>query len=183
MNDALTLGIDPGLHGAVALLDDHGICVAVREFPVSFDGAISWIDGSALYDMLGEMLAAVPQRRKQHVNAWIERVGAMPMQGRTSIFTFGCAFGSVLAVLQCHRCSIEFVTPPKWKAAYGLTRQPKDASVAKAKLLYPGVPFLDDVDKAEAVLIARYGRRQLVEGGPARPVKLVAAEETDANMA
>lgn len=163
MNNAITIGVDPGMHGALAFLDGDGQLVAVHDYPVSSDGALAWIDGADLYALIGAQLAAMP---KAPVTAWVERVGAMPMQGRTGIFTFGLATGSVLAVLQMHNVAIEFVTPVKWKGHFGLIRKPKDASLAKARLLYPQAPWFTNkghVDRAEAALIARYGRRRANE--------------------
>jgi len=51
----LTLGIDPGLTGAFALLDDAGACVSVEDLPVIRDGRLGWIDADALTRRLLEL--------------------------------------------------------------------------------------------------------------------------------
>lgn len=163
MNNAITIGVDPGLQGAIAFLNADGRLVAVHDFPLSYDGALAWIDGGGLYEVIGQTLAAIPVERDQPVVAWVERVGAMPLQGRTSIFTFGLATGSVLAVLQMHKIAIELVVPVKWKKAFALQGEPKDTALAKCRLLYPGNEWFakkGHIDRAEATLIARYGRKQ-----------------------
>ena len=89
------LGIDPGLSGAWALLNRHGEFVAADDLPIIRDQSTAWIDGPALADAIRMHLILSPPGR-----AIVERVKAMPKQGVSSTFTFGCAFGSVLPTLQ-----------------------------------------------------------------------------------
>jgi predicted RNase H-like nuclease (RuvC/YqgF family) len=44
----LTIGIDPGLHGAITILDHSGELVSVTDLPVIRDLSFAWIDGSSL---------------------------------------------------------------------------------------------------------------------------------------
>ena len=148
----VVLGIDPGLSGAIAALDQNGEPVIVADLPVIADRSLKWIDGAALQSTILDAL----QGRQCH--AFVERVSAMPKQGVSSSFQFGVGFGSILSLLQAMHISIELVTPVVWKKSYGLSKD-KNASLHKARLLYPTAELhLAKHDgRAESLLIARYG--------------------------
>lgn len=150
---SLTLGIDPGLSGAIAMLDCDGKARFVRDLPVIRDKSLAWIDGGELQSLI------LNERSGQPITAMIERVSAMPKQGVSSSFQFGVGFGSVLGLLQAMHIPIEFITPGTWKKSYGLDSD-KKAALHKARLLYPEMELhLAKHDgRAEALLIARYAR-------------------------
>ena len=148
----LTIGIDPGLSGAIAILEGHaGEFVSVTDLPVIRDLKLAWINGSELQSIILDALGGRTAR------AMVERVSSMPGQGIASSFQFGVGFGSILSVLQTLHIAIEFVTPAVWKKSYGLGKD-KHASLHKARLLYPTAELnLAKHDgRAEALLIARY---------------------------
>lgn len=149
----ITLGIDPGLSGALAALDDDGNLQRVVDLPVIRDGKLSWIDGGALQSLLIDTL----QGREARV--FIERVQAFPKQGRSSAFNFGVGFGSILSVLQARHLAIELITPTHWKREMALSSD-KKASLHKARLLFPTADVgLEKHDgRAEALLLAYWGR-------------------------
>ncbi len=146
----VTIGIDPGLSGALAVLSG-GSFEAVHDLPVIRDHSLAWIDGSELQSILLDAL------RGRTAHAVVERVSAMPGQGVASSFSFGVGFGSVLSVLQAMQISIELVTPATWKRSLGLSKD-KHASLHKARLLFPAADLrLAKHDgRAEALLIAHY---------------------------
>lgn len=152
----LTLGIDPGISGALALLDADGQAHLVADLPVIRDGRLSWIDGAALQSMLLDAIQGRPCR------AVVERVSAMPRQGVASSFAFGVGLGSILGTLQTLRLPIELVTPAAWKLAMGLGRD-KRASLDEARLLFPTaeLSLAKHDGRAEALLIAFYALRHL----------------------
>jgi hypothetical protein len=145
------LGVDPGLTGAVAGLNEDGSFSFVADLPVIRDLKLAWIDGRALQSTVTSALVG----RQAH--AVIERVWSMPKQGVSSTFQFGVGFGSLLSVFQVMQISLELVTPGTWKKFHGLGRD-KNASLYKARLLYPAAELhLAKHDgRAEALLIARY---------------------------
>jgi crossover junction endodeoxyribonuclease RuvC len=118
----LTLGIDPGQRGALAVLDNAGGLVALADLPVISDKSLTWIDGAELQRMLLDAIGDRPCR------AVVERVSSMPRQGVASSFSFGVGFGSILGVLQALRLPIVLVTPAVWKRSLGL-RADKRASL------------------------------------------------------
>lgn len=146
-----TVGIDPGLTGAIAVLGPTGELERLADLPVIRDKSISWIDGGILQSFLIDAQAG----RQAH--AIVERVSAMPGQGVSSSFTFGMAFGSLLSILQARHIRIELVTAAAWKQALGLSRD-KKASLHKARLLYPSAELhLARHDgRAEALLLAHW---------------------------
>jgi crossover junction endodeoxyribonuclease RuvC len=156
--NGLTIGIDPGLTGALAIIDDVGAVVALADLPIIRDLSLAWVDGSALQSVL---LDAIGGRQSRAV---IERVSAMPKQGIASSFLFGVGFGSILSVLQAMHIPLEFVTPAAWKRSYGLSKD-KHASLHKARLMFPTAELhLAKHDgRAEALLIAEYARRSFAK--------------------
>ncbi len=147
----LIIGIDPGLSGALAILDANGTAEAVHDLPVIRDGRLSWIDGGQMQSLLIEAVQGRPAR------VVVERVSAMPRQGIASAFNFGCGFGSILAIAQARQLPIELVTASTWKRALGLTGD-KRASLDKARLLFPTAELhLAKHDgRAEALLLAHW---------------------------
>jgi crossover junction endodeoxyribonuclease RuvC len=153
----LFIGIDPGLHGAVAILDQSGETALVADLPIIRDLSLAWVDGSAFQSLILGALEGLTAR------ATVERVSSMPGQGIASSFQFGVGFGSVLSVLQALHISLSFVTPAVWKRSHGLSKD-KHASLHKARLMFPAAELhLAKHDgRAEALLIAEYGRRSFI---------------------
>jgi hypothetical protein len=148
---SLTIAIDPGLSGAIAILNADGVIESLRDLPIIRDLSLAWVDGSELSSIIA---AAV---RGRTAVAMVERVSSMPGQGIASSFLFGVGFGSILSVLQTRQIPIEFVTPAVWKRSYGLGKD-KHASLHKARLMFPTAELhLAKHDgRAEALLIAHY---------------------------
>lgn len=146
----MIIGIDPGLSGAIAVLDEQGV---LRE---AFDMPVFKIKGKSQMDVyaLGRLLAAVPKPNR----AVIEQVGAMPGQGVTSMFNFGFSTGTVHGVLGAFQIPLTLVTPQRWKGYFRLGSD-KDQSRQAAGRLWPTAAFfgrVKDAGRAEAALIARW---------------------------
>lgn len=147
----LTLGVDPGLSGALALINDSGEVELLADLPIIADRSLKWIDGAALQSMLLDAI------RGRQCRAVVERVSAMPKQGIASAFCFGVGLGSILATLQTLQLPIELVHASQWKRALGLGSD-KRASLDKARLLFPSADLhLAKHDgRAEALLLAHW---------------------------
>lgn len=145
----VTIGIDPGLSGALAVLGPHGDLESLHDLPVIRDGRLAWIDAQGLTSLLIDSL------RGRTARAVIERVSAMPAQGIASAFNFGVGFGSLLALVQARYLPIELVTAAQWKRAMGLSSD-KRASLDKARLLFPtaDLGLAKHDGRAEALLLA-----------------------------
>jgi crossover junction endodeoxyribonuclease RuvC len=146
----ITIGIDPGLSGAIAAVDQSGH-YEVHDLPVQRDKSLAWIDGAQLGSIVRGFGAA------HYMTCIIERVSAMPKQGVASSFGFGVNFGSVLGVIQGLGIRLDLVTPAKWKREMGLGAE-KHASLHKARLLFPKAELhlCKHDGRAEALLIAHW---------------------------
>lgn len=154
----MIIGIDPGCSGAIVITTDGGGYVNHLEMPTVKNGKSSRVNGAAVAAFLKQWPTA-------HV--FIEKVGAMPKQGVTSMFTFGHACGTVEGIVAGIGMPCTFVTPQAWKKSAGLIGSDKDAARSRAIQLYPGLRILDQIGKgqavADALLIARHGRIHLRE--------------------
>ncbi len=155
----IVAGIDPGKTGALAIthLDGYVECFDVPKINLRGKEVPAW---HAWFDTWqnGLLLADVEQ-------IVIEDVSARPGQGVTSMFTFGRTLGFVHAIAVASGASIQFVTPSVWKGKMGLLNSSKGASREKASALYPKARDLlgrvKDDGRAEAILLAHYGRKFL----------------------
>ena len=148
------LGVDCGLSGAWALLDDRGHLVAVGDMPAS-DGAVSAHLLTTELDM--------PDVDEWARVAVVEIAGAMPGQGVSSTWKFARATGVVEGVLAGLGWPVHTVTPATWKRGLGLGKD-KAASRAMAARLWPDMADrfkrVKDDGRAEAALIAWWWREK-----------------------
>lgn len=159
----MILGIDPGLDGALVLLDDDGEQIALlADMPTTANGqGKRAVNGPLLADVVREALAASDVAGTR-LEAVVEAVGARPGQGVTSMFSFGQSFGTLLGVLAALGVRHRLVTPAAWKRQAKLTGQDKDAARQLALRLWPersgDFQRKGDVGRADASLIAFFGR-------------------------
>ncbi len=156
------MGLDPGLTGAFAAIDDAGQVIALHDLPIIRDGKLAFVDAAAL---VGHMIEA---RQGRPARILVERVSSMPGQGVASSFQFGVGFGSLLAACRYIAMPLELVTPATWKRALGLSSD-KRASLDKARMLFPAAELhlVKHDGRAEALLLAEYGRRFHAKQGAA----------------
>lgn len=152
----IVVGIDPGLSGAICLLDTEGT-FSINDMPVH----ALVRGGKNKREIDAHRLAILLSGRIGH--AFIEQVGAMPGQGVSAVFAFGKTYGVIIGVLAAHGVPMTFVSPRKWKKALQVPAS-KDGARARASQLLPQAagewPLVKDHGKAEAALIALWGIRQ-----------------------
>jgi len=152
------IGIDPGLSGGIAILDDLKI-FDIYDMPIMSEGKKNknQLNSAQLVNIIRKNL--IPNG---YTFIIVEQVSAMPGQGVTSMFNFGQTFGSIKGICAALNLPIFFVRPAKWKKHFDLINSSKDASRTKVIEMYPSIsPRLSkkkDVNKADAILIARYFR-------------------------
>lgn len=150
----MILGIDPGLTGALALIDGE-TCLRVWDMPVTAKthGKGNEVNAYLLADIVREAIEIAGG----DLTAKVEQVAAMPGQGVSSMFSFGYSAGIASGVLGAMCVGKGMVAPAKWKRAYGLTGRDKDSARTLAISLYPEVaPLLcrkKDIGRADAILI------------------------------
>ena len=153
----ILIGIDPGVSGAIAFLNDDLGLRHVFDMPVmALSGKKQQVNPAELGKLFRVWLCDVPV---ENTTAYVERVAAMPPQGVASSFNFGVSYGIVKGVLGALQIPMVLVSPAVWKRRAGLTGKPKDASRTLAQQLYPAAPLgrKKDVGRADSILIARFG--------------------------
>ena len=152
------IGIDPGLSGGIAILDDLKI-FDIYDMPIMSEGKKNknQLNSAQLVNIIRKNL--IPNGDTFLI---VEQVSAMPGQGVTSMFNFGQTFGSIKGICAALNLPIFFVRPAKWKKHFDLINSSKDASRTKVIEMYPSISQRlskkKDVNKADAILIARYFR-------------------------
>ena len=150
------IGIDPGLSGAIAVLENHKV-VKIFDIPVMSEGKKNkrQLNSALLVNLLKENI-----QKNEDVTVVVEQVNAMPGQGVTSMFNFGQTFGALKGICAALELPIFFVRPSKWKKHFELINSSKDASRTKAIEMYPKLSSQlskkKDVNKSDAILIARF---------------------------
>jgi len=151
------IGIDPGVSGAVAILNSRGHLLDVFDAPT-----VEMKVGKALKRRISPEILVSLLLPFTDASAWVEQVSARPGQGVSSMFAFGESYGLVKGVLAGLQIQTNTVTPNAWKKELQLNAG-KDASRAKAAQMWPQqageFSRVKDDGKAEAALIAEYGRR------------------------
>ena len=150
------IGIDPGLSGAIAVLEDIKV-LSLFEMPVMAEGKKNkrQLNSSQLVNIIKENT-----NDDEEIAVIVEQVNAMPGQGVTSMFNFGQTFGAIKGVCAALGLPIFFVRPSKWKKHFELINSSKDASRTKVIEMYPSfskqLAKKKDVNKSDAILIARF---------------------------
>lgn len=147
------VGIDPGTTGAIAVLIDD--VPQIFDMPRNTDG----VAGDTIYRLLHSLDPA---------EVYIERVHAMP-KGSKANFSQGDTNGCLRTAVHILRIPLIWVPPRKWQTEFGLFAggytdiERKQRSRWRAQELFPTIADqvnrVKDHNRAEALLIAEYGRR------------------------
>lgn len=158
-SDQLFIGIDPGKTGAIAVFRPRSGRLDVFDMPtieITRNGK-NKVELSPI--MLANQLSDFTHFRPVP-KVVMERVGAMPGQGVTSMFSFGRSVGIVEGVLAALCFSVTIVAPRLWQSA-AQVRDGKDGSRARAMELFPAYASYFKLKKhdgrADAALMAWYG--------------------------
>lgn len=143
------IGIDPGVSGGIAAVDDDGRLVIATKMPDTERGVYTLISQLPLNRGYVDL-----QRR-----AVLEKAQPMPKQGVVSMFTYGRGYGALLMALTAADIPFDLVTSPVWQAAMqcrsgGL----KTVTKRRAEQLFPYVKVTHAI--ADALLIAEFCRRR-----------------------
>ncbi len=147
------IGIDPGMHGAIAVLSSQGNVFGLYDMPLD-EG---WYDAKEIYGLLNDMpLVGAGQRV-----IGIEAVYRFPKVTRG----FGLLEG--VATLVPHSTVIK-IPPRRWQKWWEIAKADKEISRALAIKRFPGyadrLARKKDHNRAEALLIAEYTRRKHKHG-------------------
>jgi hypothetical protein len=168
----LILGIDPGIRGAIASLD-HNDAPSVRDMPVrqkqGNGKAHNEVDPVALQKLLRELVPAdetgivVMESMHAFMGGGEERKGSMASQA-----SLAATKAVICAICEINGLDVSFITPQTWQRFYGIKNRKDDTTKAQslriARQLYgmSHCPLQKHDGRADAILIARYGRRHFV---------------------
>jgi hypothetical protein len=151
------IGIDPGAHGAIAILDEGGELLEVLDMPSTPEANGRTVTNAPL-------LAGILARAHARV-AFCEFVGARPTDARAASFAFGRARGVIEGCAGALGLPIVFLTPPTWKRVADIPPGAENKDLARTRAIARWPVRADlfarkrDVDRAEACLIALAGLR------------------------
>jgi len=155
MSENRIIGIDPGAHGAIAVLDETGELLEIHDMPA--------IEESAGRPATNAPLLASLLARTHGQRIFCEFVGARPTDARASAFAFGRARGVIEGAAGALGLPIAFLTPPTWKRLANIPAgaENKDQARARAIARWPAMAESfarkKDVDRAEDALIGLAG--------------------------
>lgn len=156
------IGLDPGLDGALAFLElnpDTGkLTLMVLRMPaVSAKAKGRDLNVSELAQDFNLMYFGAE-------HAFLEKVGAMPNQGVSSMFKFGYTCGVPRGLIAAYGIPVTYVPPAKWKGDLRLGST-KEYARFRAAELFPDYAHefkrVKDDGPAEAALIAWWGLKSL----------------------
>lgn len=147
------VGIDPGITGAIAVLDKAGMFAACYDMPSVQRGKTTRNEVNA--PGVAQILKAFTAN---DVVAGLERVSSMPGQGISSTFSFGDSFGVVRGVCGALGIPVFYLAPASWKRFFKLTGTEKDAARGMAISIFPRAQLhlKKHIGRADALLMALY---------------------------
>lgn len=155
------IGIDPGLTGAIAVIDATDGEIQLLNMPVMANVKAAergrkrtHVDPHALTSLL----LPFPNRQTR---VFLEYTQA-GMKGALANYSLGHSSGIIMGVLAALGFSYELVRPQDWKKEFDLLKTQKDCSRTMAQQLFSfaKLSLKKDEGKAEALLVAEWGRRK-----------------------
>ena len=156
----LYVGIDPGLDGAVAVIDVKRSLISVQDTPTITVKKGKKQRRLYLESQMATILENV--RASGHVVCvGLENIHAMPGQGTVSMFNMGVGFGLWLGLLAALRLPLRRIEPAKWKREMGIAvGSDKAQSIVRALQIFPLADQLlkrkKDDGRADALLLAAW---------------------------
>jgi crossover junction endodeoxyribonuclease RuvC len=151
----MILAIDPGAKGALAFFDMEKGVLNIVDCPT-----VEVKRGAKVKTEISPQMVSGIIASRSPTLAILEKVGAMPNQGVSSMFQFGRGVGMYEGVLAALQIPITYVTPQAWQKEMNV-RGGKDGSRARAAELYPAYANLfakkKDDGRADAALMAFWG--------------------------
>lgn len=159
----IIIGIDPGVGGAVAAMYGHGALIRVDDTPALW--ATVGRSKRRVYDITA-MCTLISRHAGDGVliNVFLEQQQAMPKQGVTSMFSTGYGYGLWAGILAGLGVPHTVVAPRRWQTVMlAGPGSPKVRSLVTAARLFPRCVIPKSRHgRADALLIAEYGRRVLL---------------------
>lgn len=156
----ITLGIDPGIHGALALIDYDGLFLEIWDMPSVRQAKGNVLSATGIRNILSQCFD-IAGTQDATLKTYVEEQHARPIQGVTSAFAMGRNFGVLEVALDLRAIPWRTVRPSDWKKSMGVSKD-KNSSLMAARRLWPQAADHLNLAKhdgrAEALLIAEWGR-------------------------
>jgi hypothetical protein len=156
------IGIDPGLHGAIATISDKQILLQVIP-TISDKKNKRTLEHKSLTILIGKFIG-------HECYAVLEEQHAMPKQGVVSTLTIGYVFGALKQCLVDSGTAHEVVRASTWQKEFGISSRKGNTKAQALQIcqdLFPGVSLLATERSqkphdgfADALLIAEFARRR-----------------------
>lgn len=157
-------GIDPGLHGAVAVVDAGKLVYCEQFEAVDAKTRGKELIMSQVWNAVACAALFSPELM------YVERVQAMPKQGASSGFKFGICYGAALMAVSGNSMALAGAEPRLWMKMFNLHGRDNDGAIRTACQLFPEQAYMftpirgrltkeDCAGKADAALIALWGYR------------------------
>jgi crossover junction endodeoxyribonuclease RuvC len=160
----IVVGIDPGNLGAIAILDknDGDVVYDMPTFVTTGSGKTKK-GNTKKHTMLDENEIRKILSRPCIDHVFIEKSQSMPGQGSSSTFNYACSYGIIRGICVGLELPYTLIHPATWKRSMMKDMdKSKDASIIRAKQLFPKVDIGKKDGRAEALLIAVYGKKEFL---------------------
>jgi hypothetical protein len=179
----ISIGVDPGLKGAVVAIDSSFKVIYWRDAPTipitkkkkgGKESHLNEFAPCAMAEIIGEILRYANKVSETFLKAWLEEAQAMPEQGLRSTFQTGKGAGLWEGILAGLCVPYDLIRPHIWTKfmlAGTPVGDPKQRSMIKAQRLFgaslplikPNGRVLSMDGRADAALIASYGMHQMLQ--------------------
>lgn len=168
----LIIGIDPGLKGAVAVIDFDGNLVSLFDLPTKKQTLKNGKKKTLICAQTLHQTLSSFSCQKDNWHVYVEQVSSRTGEGVVGAFSFGQGFGTLLGVIGSFGIEPATVPPVTWKTSLGLKGMDKEETTAHAQEIYPsgdlyskrknkkgGFNALDG--RGDALLLCTYALKQL----------------------
>ena len=148
------IGIDPGISGGLAVINENGSIKAYK-CPSSSE------DMSVLFQI------CMGDTAPENIRLLMERVWARPTNAVRAAFSYGVNYGQWLGISSSHEIKMNTVIPTAWIRRIGCPKAIKSVIrkrwlKEKAKELYPEIKRVT-LKTSDAILITRYAKEEYFE--------------------
>jgi crossover junction endodeoxyribonuclease RuvC len=152
-------GIDPGISGALAFIHYDG--VVVSDTPcLTFTRGKKTVREYDIQEMVHILKDAIASASGPSIKVYLETASARPMQGVSSTCHFCRGGGIWEGILAALAIPYEKVVPAIWvREIIGPGKRDKGEHLLKAKQLFPAADIGKNHNRADALLLAEYARR------------------------
>jgi hypothetical protein len=129
MTSQAILGIDPGAHDAIAVLDESGNLLEMVDMPTTPEANSRTATNASLFAGIARTHARI---------AFCEFVGARPTDAKVAAFAFGRARGVIEGCAGPLGLPIVFLTPPAWKRLAEIPPGAENKGLARTRAIAGG---------------------------------------------